>query len=125
MPRRTIGCCPTAAIRGTLHVHPAGPAAGGAPPLARACGAPPPGLDRGFAAVEPDIAAAVKDAAKVFAGLGAEVSEAGLKLDPPPITYWSVIWYANAKALYGHLMDEHIAELTPYTVAQIQRGTKI
>jgi aspartyl-tRNA(Asn)/glutamyl-tRNA(Gln) amidotransferase subunit A len=82
-------------------------------------------LDLGFAPVEPDVATAVRDAVKVFGSLQAEVTEAGLKLDPPPFEFWAPIWYSNVKAAYGHLMDQHVAELMPYVIAQIHRGTKV
>jgi aspartyl-tRNA(Asn)/glutamyl-tRNA(Gln) amidotransferase subunit A len=82
-------------------------------------------LDLGFAPVDPDIATAVRDAVKVFAGLQAEVTEAGLKVDPPPFEFWAPIWYSNVKAAYGHLMDQHVADLMPYVIAQIHRGTQV
>lgn len=82
-------------------------------------------VDLGFAPVEPDIAAAIKEAVKTFASLGAHVEDAKIKLDPPPTEYFATIWFSTSNAAYGHLMQNHLADLNPYVVNQIYRGTQV
>jgi aspartyl-tRNA(Asn)/glutamyl-tRNA(Gln) amidotransferase subunit A len=82
-------------------------------------------VDLGFAAVEPEIAAAVREAAKTFAALGADVVEADLKLDPPPYEYWWTIWIANRRTAYGHIVDEHLEDVTPYVAAIDRYGARV
>jgi len=82
-------------------------------------------VDCGFAAVDPEIAKSVVDSARVFESLGAHVAEAKLKFDPPPFEYWYTVWCGNQKAMYGHLVEERLADLMPYTVAMNYRGAQI
>jgi aspartyl-tRNA(Asn)/glutamyl-tRNA(Gln) amidotransferase subunit A len=82
-------------------------------------------IDAGFANVDPDIAKSVTASAKVFESLGAHVEEASLKFDPPPFDYWYTVWCGNQKAMYGHLVEEKLADLMPYTVAMNYRGAQI
>jgi aspartyl-tRNA(Asn)/glutamyl-tRNA(Gln) amidotransferase subunit A len=79
----------------------------------------------GYATVEPEIAAAVKDSAAVFRSLGAHVEEASLKMDPPPYEYWLTIWCGNRAAAYGHLLEKHRDDLAPYSIAIQERGARI
>ena len=81
--------------------------------------------DLGFAAVDADVARSVTDSAKVFEDMGAHVEEAGLKLDPPPFEYWWTIWAANAKAMYGHLVEANVEDLMSYTVEMAYRGAHV
>ena len=76
----------------------------------------------GFAAVDPEIAQAVENAAKVFEELGAKVEDAPLKLDPPPFEYWWTVWTGNQRAMYGYLVEERLGDLMPYTVEMNYRG---
>ncbi|MBI4220498.1 MAG: amidase [Chloroflexi bacterium] len=82
-------------------------------------------VDCGFAPVDPAIAKSVTDSAKVFESLGAHVEDAKLKFDPPPFEYWYVVWCGNQKAMYGHLVEEHLEDLMPYTVSMNYRGAQI
>jgi aspartyl-tRNA(Asn)/glutamyl-tRNA(Gln) amidotransferase subunit A len=82
-------------------------------------------VDAGFANVDPEIADSVIASAKVFESLGAHVEDAKLKFNPPPFDYWYTVWCGNQKAMYGHLVEEKLADLMPYTVAMNYRGAQI
>ncbi|MBI4305197.1 MAG: amidase, partial [Chloroflexi bacterium] len=82
-------------------------------------------VDCGFAPVDPDIAKSVTASAKAFESLGAHVEEAKLKFDPSPFEYWYVVWCGNQKAMYGHLVEERLEDLMPYTVSMNYRGAQI
>jgi aspartyl-tRNA(Asn)/glutamyl-tRNA(Gln) amidotransferase subunit A len=79
-------------------------------------------LDMGFAPVNEDVATAFEASVKAFEELGAKVSHAPLKFDPPPRDYWWPVWCGNQVAMYGHLDDERGADLMDYTREMIKHG---
>ena len=77
----------------------------------------------GYAArVEPEVAAAVKSAADVFAALGARVEEADPDLGGDPVAAWDTLWWSSAATVlqaYG----ERVRELAdPGLVAGAAQG---
>lgn len=79
-------------------------------------------LDMGFAQVNDDVAQAFEGSIKAFEELGARVSKAPLKFDPPPRDYWWPVWCGNQVAMYGHLEQERPGDLMDYTLEMIKYG---
>ena len=69
--------------------------------------------DLGYAAVDPQVAAATSRGARVFEELGCTVEEADVGLEDPFPTFWDIFSITGYTA-YGHLLDAHSAELTEY-----------
>ncbi|GAA5147225.1 amidase [Pseudonocardia eucalypti] len=66
----------------------------------------------GYVSVHPEVAAAFAEAVRVFAALGAEVTEE----DPgfaDPVDPFHVLWFAGAAKCVEHLDDEGLAKLDP------------
>ncbi len=79
-------------------------------------------LDMGFAQVNDDVAAAFEGAVKAFEELGAKVSKAPMKFDPPPRDYWWPVWCGNQVAMYGALAEERPHDLMDYTLDMVKHG---
>jgi aspartyl-tRNA(Asn)/glutamyl-tRNA(Gln) amidotransferase subunit A len=79
-------------------------------------------MDMGFAQVNDDVAKCVDDAANAFSELGAKVSAAPLKFDPPPREYWWTVWCGNQAAMYGQLAEERPQDLMDYTLEMVKHG---
>lgn len=79
----------------------------------------------GFSRVEPEIETALMNTVGILTELGATVEEAPLVLDPPPFSYWWVVWTGAQKAMYGHLVESHIEDLMHYTVAMSYHGAQL
>ena len=77
--------------------------------------------DYGFAAVDPEVVEITKQAARQFSGLGANVADAGLKLEDPFDAFWDVFATA-AFTSYGHLLYEHRDEFSDYGLKSILHG---
>ena len=80
--------------------------------------------DYGFAAVDPEVVQVTERAAKLFAGMGATVEDANLKLDDPFDTFWNIFATASYTS-YGHLFDEGRNELTDYGVTSMEHGRTV
>ena len=80
--------------------------------------------DYGFAAVDPEVIQVTERAAKLFAGMGATVEDANLKLDDPFDTFWNIFATASYTS-YGHLFDEGRNELTDYGVTSMEHGRTV
>ena len=80
--------------------------------------------DLGYAAVDPEIAATTSTHAKVFDELGCTVEEIELGLEDPFPSFWDIFSIAGYTA-YGHLLDDHRAELTDYARKAIVRGREL
>ena len=48
-----------------------------------------------------------------------------MKIDPPPFEYWWPIWTGNQKAMYGELVEKHLADLMPYTIEMNYHGAQL
>ncbi|MSQ12172.1 MAG: amidase [Dehalococcoidia bacterium] len=77
--------------------------------------------DLGYAAVDPEVAAAVRRAAKAFARMGAEVEPAELDLGDPFPPFWTV-FTANAYAALGHLLEQQREMLGELTIVSLEAG---
>ena len=77
--------------------------------------------DLGYAAVDPQVAAATSRGARVFEELGCTVEEVDVGLEDPFPTFWDIFSITGYTA-YGHLLDAHSAELTEYARKTIERG---
>jgi len=78
----------------------------------------------GYAHVDPEIAALVADAAKVFEDLGAHVEE----VDPgfeDPMEIFRILWWAGATYLLGELPEDKKALLDPGLAAVVEEGQKL
>jgi aspartyl-tRNA(Asn)/glutamyl-tRNA(Gln) amidotransferase subunit A len=78
-------------------------------------------LDLGYAAVDPEVATAVRAAAGGLEGLGAHVEEADINLGQPFDPFWTV-FAANAWAAYGDLMEQHRERLGELTITSLETG---
>ena len=77
--------------------------------------------DYGFAAVDPEVLNITKRSAEQFSGLGANVEDAGLKLEDPFDVFWDVFATA-AYTSYGHLLDEHRNDFSDYGLKSLLHG---
>ena len=77
--------------------------------------------DLGYAAVDPEVAAATYTHALVFGELGCTVEEIELGLEDPFPAFWDIFSIAGYTA-YGYLLDPHETELTDYALKAIERG---
>ena len=77
--------------------------------------------DYGFAAVDPEVVEITERSAKQFSGLGANIEDAGLKLEDPFDAFWDVFATA-AYTSYGHLLDEHRDDFSDYGLKSLLHG---
>ncbi len=77
--------------------------------------------DFGYAAVDPGVVETTKQAARLFAEMGAAVDDAGLKMDDPFHEFWDVFATA-AYTSYGHLLEQHRNDFTEYGLRAIEHG---
>lgn len=77
--------------------------------------------DYGFAAVDQEVADITERSAKQFSGLGANVEDAGLKLEDPFNVFWDVFATA-AYTSYGHLLNEHRNDFSDYGLKSLLHG---
>ncbi len=80
--------------------------------------------DLGYAGVDPEVATATAEAARIFEELGASVDEPGINMEQP-VTRLSRITSANSYAAYGHLLDEQPEKLTNYARGRLGRGKEV
>jgi aspartyl-tRNA(Asn)/glutamyl-tRNA(Gln) amidotransferase subunit A len=81
-------------------------------------------IDLGYADVDPEIAAAVKDAAKVFEGLGATVEEVAPIFDSP-LDCFNKHWYMGCRQAVDGLSDEQKALMDPGLIDLVNDANKI
>ncbi|MDA0264393.1 MAG: amidase [Chloroflexi bacterium] len=77
--------------------------------------------DFGFAAVDPEVAQVTELAAGLFAGMGAKLEDANLRLEDPFEPFWNVFATA-AYTSYGHLLEEHRDDFSDYGLKSILHG---
>ena len=77
--------------------------------------------DFGYAAVDPEVVEITKQSAMLFAGLGATMQDANLKLDDPFDPFWNVFATA-AYTSYGHLLEQHRDDFSDYGLKSIEHG---
>lgn len=80
--------------------------------------------DLGYAAVAPEVAEAVRRAAKAFEQLGARVEETAVDLGDPFAPFWT-IFTANSWASFGEMVEQHRADLGEMTVAFAEEGKRV
>ncbi|MAZ03941.1 MAG: amidase [Sneathiella sp.] len=66
----------------------------------------------GYAAVDPEVAAAVKRGAELFAELGANVEEVDFLFENP-LPIFNVLWWSGARYALRNLTDKQLNELDP------------
>ena len=66
----------------------------------------------GYAAVDPEVAAAVKRGAELFAELGANVEEVDFLFENP-LPIFNVLWWSGARFALRNLTDKQLNELDP------------
>ena len=80
--------------------------------------------DFGYAGIDPEVAAATSEAARIFEEIGAIVEEPGISMEQP-VTDLSRITSANSFAAYGHFLDEQPEKLTHYAAGRLARGKEV
>ena len=80
--------------------------------------------DLGYAAVDPEVAAAAYKAACVFEELGCIVEQPEFGLEDPFPPFWDIFSIAGYTS-YGHLLETHSQELTEYGRRTIERGGRM
>ncbi|TNE38899.1 MAG: amidase [Alphaproteobacteria bacterium] len=78
----------------------------------------------GYVKVHPEVAAAVKRAADIFAELGAEVEE----VDPGfenPLPIFNILWWSGAHFALRNLSDAELDELDPGLKRVVEEGSQI
>ncbi len=80
--------------------------------------------DFGYAGIDPEVAAATSEAARIFEEMGAIVEEPGISMEQP-VTELSRITSANSFAAYGHFLDEQPDKLTHYAAGRLARGKEV
>jgi aspartyl-tRNA(Asn)/glutamyl-tRNA(Gln) amidotransferase subunit A len=80
--------------------------------------------DLGYAAVEPEVAEAAAEAARVFEELGCTVEEPGVELESPVPAFLD-IFYTNTYVSYGHLLDERPQDLSDNTVYCFEHARQV
>jgi len=78
----------------------------------------------GYATVDPEIAALVADAVKVFEDLGAHVEQVDPGFDDP-MPIFRTLWWAGATYLLGELPAEKKALLDPGLASVVEEGAKL
>ena len=78
----------------------------------------------GYAKVHPDVAAVVRNAAKLFEDLGAHVEEVDPGFDNP-LPVFNTLWWAGAAFALRHLNDKQLSELDPGLRTVVEEGAKI
>ncbi|MBI2165683.1 MAG: amidase [Chloroflexi bacterium] len=80
--------------------------------------------DLGYAAVEPEVVDVARRACLSFQGLGCLVEETAFAVDDPFRHFWA-IFSATAYASYGHLLDSHAGDMTPYGRDTLEHGAGV
>jgi aspartyl-tRNA(Asn)/glutamyl-tRNA(Gln) amidotransferase subunit A len=81
--------------------------------------------DLGFVAVAPEVRAITEAAARAFESLGCLVEEATPPVNPDYFVRSEPIRNADKYAAYGHLLDAHAQELTPYIRSILELGARV
>jgi Asp-tRNA(Asn)/Glu-tRNA(Gln) amidotransferase A subunit family amidase len=92
-------------------------------PVKRLCIAWSP--DLGFAKVDPEVRSLTQSAARVFESLGCVVEEATPPIDEDFHRVAEPIRNADKYAAFGHLLEAHSNDLTPYIKAVLEQGRKV
>jgi Asp-tRNA(Asn)/Glu-tRNA(Gln) amidotransferase A subunit family amidase len=82
-------------------------------------------VDLGCWVVDPDIAAAVEQAADGLAAAGAVVERVDLRLTPRHSECWDVLWGVFMAGYYGHLVSEHGERMDPAVRGLIDAGNAV
>ena len=77
--------------------------------------------DFGYAAVDPAVVEITKQAARLFAGMGANVEDANLTLEDPFDAFWDVFATATYTS-YGHLLEERRNDFSDYGLNALEHG---
>ncbi len=93
---------------------------------------PPPGrveglrlalsLDLGFYAVDPEVAANTRAAAKALESAGAHVEEVELNWRREQVDAWTAYWGVYLAAAFEHVLPEYRTRMDPKVVALIEAG---
>jgi Asp-tRNA(Asn)/Glu-tRNA(Gln) amidotransferase A subunit family amidase len=82
-------------------------------------------IDLGCWAVDPDIAAAVEQAADGLAAAGAVVDQVDVQLTAHHSESWDVLWGVFMAGYYGHLVAEHGERMDPAVLGLIEAGNAV
>lgn len=80
--------------------------------------------DLGYALVDPEVLAVTASALGVFVSLGAEVEDAGLKLENQGRTF-SIIWGVTIASEVADKLEEWRGEMNPQLVQMVERGINV
>ncbi|MCE2405599.1 MAG: amidase [Dehalococcoidia bacterium] len=78
--------------------------------------------DLGYAPVDGEVAAATAAAARVFEELGCSVDEPEVAVEDPFPAFWDLFAIGGFTG-YGHLLEDHAADLTHYVLEAIEHGS--
>jgi Asp-tRNA(Asn)/Glu-tRNA(Gln) amidotransferase A subunit family amidase len=82
-------------------------------------------IDLGCYFVDPEVEAAVREAAKALESAGAKVTEVKLPWTRRVVDMWVELWQVFMAAYFGHLLDQYRDKMDPLVVALIEAGNKI
>lgn len=80
--------------------------------------------DLGYAGVDPEVARAAEQGARVFEELGSTVEEPPLVLEDPFPAFWDIFATASYTS-YGHLLDQHRDDFTEYGLGALEHGAEV
>ena len=80
--------------------------------------------DYGYAAVDPEVVSVTERAAQLFAGMGASVNDADLKLEDPFPSFWNIFATASYTS-YGHMFDDNRSNFTDYGITSMEHGRTV
>ena len=82
-------------------------------------------IDLGCYAVDAEVEAAVRDAAKALAKCGAKVEEVDIPWTRRIADAWTEIWQVFMAAYFGHLLDDYREKMDPHVVKLIEAGNQM
>jgi len=82
-------------------------------------------IDLGCYAVEPEVEAAVREAARTLTAAGATVEEVKIPWTRRIADAWVEIWQVFMAAYFGHVLEQYREKMDPNVVALIEAGNKM
>jgi Asp-tRNA(Asn)/Glu-tRNA(Gln) amidotransferase A subunit family amidase len=82
-------------------------------------------IDLGCYAVDAEVEAAVRDAAKALVKCGAKVEEVEIPWTRRIADAWTEIWQVFMAAYFGHLLDDYREKMDPHVVRLIEAGNQM
>ncbi|MGH6928505.1 MAG: amidase, partial [Dongiaceae bacterium] len=82
-------------------------------------------IDLGCYVVDPEVEAAVREAARALADAGATVEEVAVPWTRRIADAWVEVWQVFMAAYFGHLLEQYRDKMDPHVVALIEAGNKM